>query len=140
MLESDVLLSEQNPAFSTTGLRISSTLRLHRLLTVSTSLIQRQLGQLPDPVQKEVDGKLCTLFGLRGIATVLFDECYTNIIWWSQDRGWIELGQDQYRRSLIRVLDIGGMLWEGKVEYDTTAAALDAADSFIAQWRKENSE
>ena len=46
LLDSDVLLSEQTPAFPATGLRLSSTIRLHRLLTISTSLIQRELGRL----------------------------------------------------------------------------------------------
>jgi len=140
LLESDVLLSDQNPAFSETGLRISSTLRLHRLLTVSISLIQRELGQLPDSAQKEVEGKLCTLLGVPGTVFALFDERYPNIAWWSQACGWIEQGRDEYSRSLIRVLDIGGMLWEGKEEYDAVGTALDEAEGFIAQWRKENGD
>ncbi len=65
LLSSDVLLSDQHPNFSTTGLHISSTLRLHRLLTVSTSLIQRELGKLPGILQNEVDEKLRALLGLE---------------------------------------------------------------------------
>ena len=30
------------------------------------------------------------------------------------------------------------MLWEGKVKYDTVAAAMDEAEGIIAEWRKEN--
>jgi len=48
------------------------------------------------------------------------------------------LGRDEYSRSLIRVLDTGGMLWEGKEGYDAVATALDEAEDFIAQWRKED--
>jgi len=70
--------------------------------------------------------------------TMSFDEIYPNIAWWAQGGGWIELGRDDCRRSLIRVLDIGGMLWEGREEYDSVGTALDEADAFIAQWRKEN--
>ena len=66
-LDSDVLLSEQTPAFPATGLRLSSTIRLHRLLTISTSLIQRELGRLPNSVQNEVGEKLRALFGLRDV-------------------------------------------------------------------------
>ena len=44
--DSDVLLSEQTPAFPATGLRLSSTIRLHRLLTIFTSLIQRGIGPI----------------------------------------------------------------------------------------------
>jgi hypothetical protein len=70
--------------------------------------------------------------------TMSFDKLYPNIAWWVQGGGWIELGRDDYSRSLIRVLDIGGMLWEGQEEYDSVGAALDEAEAFIAQWRKEN--
>lgn len=67
-----------------------------------------------------------------------FDEQYPRIAWWAQGGGWIELGQDDYSRSLIRVLDIGGLLWEGKEEYDTVAEAMDEAEAFLAKWAEEN--
>lgn len=70
--------------------------------------------------------------------TVLFDERYPNIAWWAQDGGWIELGRDDCRRSLIRVLDIGGMLWEGKDQYDSIGAAMDEAEKFLARFRRTN--
>lgn len=68
----------------------------------------------------------------------VFDDLYPNIAWWAEDGGWIELGRDDYSCSLIRVLDIGGMLWEGKEDYPTITAAMDEAEAFIAQWREEN--
>ena len=49
LVETDVALDEQHPGFGATGLRVSSMLRLHRLMTVSTTLILRELGQLPRP-------------------------------------------------------------------------------------------
>ena len=67
-----------------------------------------------------------------------FDDLYPNISWWADGGGWIELGRDEYSRLLIRVLDIGGMQWEGKEAYPTIAAALDEAEAFIAQWYEEN--
>lgn len=68
-----------------------------------------------------------------------FDELYPNIAWWTHSgQGWIELGRDEYSTSLIRVLDIGGMLWEGDDEYDTVTEAMEEADEFIEQWRIEN--
>lgn len=67
-----------------------------------------------------------------------FDEQYPNIAWWAQSGGWIELGYDDYNRTLIRVLDIGGMLWEGKEEYETVAEAMDEAEAFLAKWAEEN--
>ncbi len=67
-----------------------------------------------------------------------FDELYPNIAWWAESGGWIELGRDEYRRSLIRVLDIGGMLWEGKESYESLGAAMDEAEAFIGRWAEEN--
>jgi hypothetical protein len=37
------------------------------------------------------------------------------------------------------MLDIGGMLWEGDKLHDSAGEAMDDAERFIAQWRKENS-
>jgi hypothetical protein len=65
-----------------------------------------------------------------------FDELYPNIAWWIQGAGWMELARDDYRKSVVRVLDIGGMLWEGTEPYDSPGDAMDKAESFIAQWRK----
>jgi len=68
-----------------------------------------------------------------------FDDQYPNITWWTQTgRGWIELGRDEYRSSMIRVLDIGGMLWEGDDDYNSMSKAMNEADEFIGQWRIEN--
>ncbi|MBM3887563.1 MAG: type II toxin-antitoxin system PemK/MazF family toxin [Verrucomicrobia bacterium] len=63
-LESDVLLNPARPDFTSTGLRVSSAVRLHRLLTVTTSLIQRELGELSPALLAEVGAKLRKLFQL----------------------------------------------------------------------------
>lgn len=65
-----------------------------------------------------------------------FDEQYANIVLWVQD-GWIEIGRDDFSRSFIRVLDSGGLVWEGKTSYDTVAAALAEADAAIGRWMEE---
>jgi mRNA interferase MazF len=62
--DSDLVLDTQDPDFPATGLRSSSTLRLHRLMTVSTSIIRRELGELPPRKQAEVNAKLRSLFEL----------------------------------------------------------------------------
>ena len=50
------------------GLRVASVLRLHRLVTVTTALIRRDMGKLSAPAwQDEVDQKLNVLFGLKGL-------------------------------------------------------------------------
>ncbi len=64
LMETDIALDTSQPGFVTMGLRVSSTLRLHRLMTVSTSLILRELGELSPDVQAQVADKLRKLFGL----------------------------------------------------------------------------
>jgi mRNA interferase MazF len=65
LLETDVVLDSRRAGFAATGLHVSSTLRLHRLMTVTASLIQRELGMLSSSIQKEVNRKLRKLFELR---------------------------------------------------------------------------
>ena len=60
----DVLLDSQNADFTGTGLRVRSALRLHRMVTVSATIIQRQLGVLTPNLQAQVQQRLLTLFGL----------------------------------------------------------------------------
>jgi mRNA interferase MazF len=64
LLESDLVIDSSGEDFSITGLRVSSTLRLHRLMTVTTSLIKRELGELSPGLQEKVLNKLKRVFGL----------------------------------------------------------------------------
>jgi mRNA interferase MazF len=64
LMETDIVLDPSQLDFVTTGLRVSSTLRLHRLMTASTSLILRELGELSPDIQAQVANKLRKLFGL----------------------------------------------------------------------------
>jgi len=64
LLESDVVLDSTEADFATTGLRVSSTLRLHRLMTATTALIRRDLGELSPRIQAEVADKLRKMFCL----------------------------------------------------------------------------
>ena len=64
---SDVILDPQRKDFGATGLRVASVLRLHRLVTLTTALIRRDMGQLSQVWQEEVDQKLAVLFGLKGV-------------------------------------------------------------------------
>jgi mRNA interferase MazF len=63
-LATDLVLDENQPDFSATGLRVSSTLQLHRLMTVTTTLIRRELGQLSPQIQTQVEQRLRILFSL----------------------------------------------------------------------------
>jgi mRNA interferase MazF len=59
-LDTDVSVPESD----FTGLRVPSTLRLHRLMTVSTSMILRELGRVLSEIQDLAERKLRKLFGL----------------------------------------------------------------------------
>jgi mRNA interferase MazF len=61
----DVVLDPQREDFGATGLRVASVLRLHRLVTLTTTLIRRDMGKLSQAWQAEVHQKLAVLFGLR---------------------------------------------------------------------------
>ncbi len=61
-LETDFILDINDENFNATGLRVSSTLRLHRLMTVTASLICRELGELSPEMKKQVNEKLRKLF------------------------------------------------------------------------------
>jgi hypothetical protein len=59
-----------------------------------------------------------------------FSKAYPNISYWTEVCGWIEIGEDEYSQSFIRVLDEGGMLWESNPKYksfDDALADLEAA-------------
>ncbi|GAB4494866.1 MAG: type II toxin-antitoxin system PemK/MazF family toxin [Anaerolineales bacterium] len=64
LLPTDIALLPQHPDFATTGLRVASTLRLHRLITLSFATLQRQLGELSPTHQSKVQIGLRNLFNL----------------------------------------------------------------------------
>lgn len=61
---SDVILRKNVGDFESTGLRVSSAIRLHRLMTITTELVRRELGELSPKQQEEVNQKLHKLFEL----------------------------------------------------------------------------
>jgi hypothetical protein len=71
--------------------------------------------------------------------TDAFAAAYPNIARWIREEGgWIELGSDEFSSSFIRVLDLGGMVWEGKTSYSTIDAAFADAEAGIAEWLDED--
>jgi mRNA interferase MazF len=64
ILETDLVLDACRADFALTGLKVSSTLRLHRLMTVTTFLIRCELGELSSSMKEEVDKRLRNLFEL----------------------------------------------------------------------------
>ena len=65
------------------------------------------------------------------------DAIYPTIVRWVQEYGWIEIGQDEIRRSFIRALDDGGMVWEGRKSYPTLDAALQDLEVELIAWMQE---
>jgi hypothetical protein len=60
-----------------------------------------------------------------------FSSTYPNIAAWTESYGWIEIGQDDVSQSIVRALDMGGMVWEGKSKYKTVDAALDDLEAAL---------
>ncbi|TAL60841.1 MAG: hypothetical protein EPN85_06365 [Bacteroidetes bacterium] len=67
-----------------------------------------------------------------------FSENYPNLNWWVENQGWIEIGQDENSRSMVRILDEGGMVWESDPKSKTLDKDLNEAERFIAKWIEEN--
>lgn len=62
--ESDILIPDDDNDFHQTGLRTTSAIRLHRIVTIPSSLALRHLGHLPDSFNETVTEKLIKLFDL----------------------------------------------------------------------------
>ena len=60
----DLIIEAGDQDFAVTGLKVSSTIQLHRLMTISKSIILRQLGELSLKHQAETDDLLLNLFDL----------------------------------------------------------------------------
>ena len=60
-----------------------------------------------------------------------FSSTYPNIAAWTEPYGWIEIGQDEESQSFIRVLDSGGMRWEGKPNYRSFDDALNDMEAAL---------
>ncbi len=64
-IPTDFVLSPGEIDFGATGLRVVSVVRLHRLVTLTTSAIVRELGELSPQWKNEMEKKLALLFGLN---------------------------------------------------------------------------
>jgi mRNA interferase MazF len=64
LLPTDLLLDPADPDFGQTGLRARSVLRLHRVMTVTTSVIRRDLGNLSMGHLEAVEERLRLLLNL----------------------------------------------------------------------------
>ena len=50
------------------------------------------------------------------------------------ERGWIEIGLNEFSTSFVRALDEGGLVWEGNDQYASLDDALRALDAGVAAW------
>ena len=66
-----------------------------------------------------------------------FEEVCPNIARWVTTYGWIEIGQDDYSSSFVRVLDEGDIVWEGSDDYETLDEAMQALEAGLAEWMKQ---
>jgi hypothetical protein len=66
------------------------------------------------------------------------EQAYPHVAQWVKCHGWVEIGSDDaYRRSFVRALDEGGMVWEGADSYSTLDTALRALDTALQEWLHE---
>jgi len=63
-LETDISLRPQDPDFGRTGLRVPSTICLHRLMTIAGSTVLRELGWLTESRLADIRLRLRRLFQL----------------------------------------------------------------------------
>jgi len=61
---SDILLDAAQPQHRSTGLKVVSVLRLHKIGTIHTSNVRRYIGSLSPATQQEVDAKLRVVLNL----------------------------------------------------------------------------
>ena len=66
-----------------------------------------------------------------------FEQTYPNIARWVKGHGWIELGSDGMSSSWVRVLDEGGMIWEGGDPSQSLDDTLRELDLALARWFQE---
>ncbi len=69
-----------------------------------------------------------------------FEAHYPTLARWVSERGWLELGQIDGSRSRVRVLDEGGLVWEGGAGAATVSAALAEAEAGLRAWLVEQGE
>jgi hypothetical protein len=63
----------------------------------------------------------------------MLEDKYPNIADWINGYGWIELGQNDDSRSMIRVLDEGGMVWESSKKYKSLDELFDALEKKLSE-------
>ncbi len=60
--DTDFIVDAKEANFAQTGLKVSSTIRLHRLITISKTIIRRELGTISKEKYTEIENCLRKLF------------------------------------------------------------------------------
>lgn len=58
LLVTDLLVADTHPDFMQTGLKVSSVVKLDKLVTVETPVLLGELGELSTPLMQQADEKL----------------------------------------------------------------------------------
>ena len=61
----DFIIDESDAQFSTTGLKVSSVVKIHRLITTSDDVIQKEIGFLPETYHGKLYEKIKLLFNIN---------------------------------------------------------------------------
>jgi mRNA interferase MazF len=61
-VESDLVIKKDSELSPGTGLLVDSVIRLHKIVTIPSSLIKRKLGTINKSLEIEVEKKIKTLF------------------------------------------------------------------------------
>lgn len=64
------------------------------------------------------------------------EQAYPHVARWVRSEGWIEIGHDEWSRSFVRALDLGGTVWEGEPAYPSLDEALRALETGLAAWMR----
>lgn len=60
----------------------------------------------------------------------MFEKLYPYLSSWICTSGWVEIGEDEFSRSMIRIMNEGGLLWEDE-NSSTLDEALKRAEDFL---------
>lgn len=72
------------------------------------------------------------------MSVMVFTESFPTITRWINEQGWIEMGTDEYSDSLLRALDLGGLIWESGSQADSIDKELIALEAVLKTWFAQN--
>lgn len=71
------------------------------------------------------------------MANASFSTLYPHITHWVESLGWVEIGQDDYNSSWVRLLGEGGTEWESDDTHETLDQALHALETYLTEMMKD---